>query len=215
MNKNIMSQLPGGTVYNTVYPAGSNQDSSAGTTDIINHIKSTLQTNPNECFILEGYSQGATATVNALVQLTGTENTAVKGVFLIGDPLHKAGLACNVDSNGGTTTRNDNGISQYYGSNSIPSGFISRSLDVCAPVRHLSSSVFLVAKIGQTNLLACRAMVFVLTTVRVLILNIFPTLMMSMCRTWVRSLLSISLLALPTLTSEFGTSRVCDKLSFV
>jgi len=140
MNKNIMSRLPGGTVYNTVYPAGENQDSSAGTTDIINHIKITLQSNPNECFILEGYSQGATATVNALVQLTSAEATAVKGVFLIGDPLHKAGLACNVDSNGGTTTRNDNGISQYAGSNSIPSGFVSRSLDVCDPV--LSSQIF-------------------------------------------------------------------------
>jgi hypothetical protein len=72
MNQNIMSQLPGGTIYNTVYPAGENQDSSAGTTDIINHITTTLQTNPNECFILEGYSQGAAATVNALVQLTRT-----------------------------------------------------------------------------------------------------------------------------------------------
>lgn len=100
--------------------------------------KTTLQQNPNECFILEGYSQGAAATVNALVQLTAAENTAVKGVFLIGDPLHKAGLACNVDSNGGITTRNDNGISEYYGANSIPSGFVPRSLDVCAPVNFCS-----------------------------------------------------------------------------
>ncbi|KAI4754096.1 cutinase [Aureobasidium sp. EXF-3400] len=133
MNQNIMSQLPNGKIYNTVYPAAANQDSSAGTADIINHIQTTLQSSPNECFILEGYSQGAAATVNALVQLTGTSNTAVKGVFLIGDPLHKAGLSCNVDSNGGTTTRNLNGISEYYGSNSITSGFVSRSLDVCDP----------------------------------------------------------------------------------
>lgn len=134
MNRNILSQVPGGVVYNTVYPADYSQDSSQGTADIINHIKTTLQSNPNECFILEGYSQGAAATVNALVQLTGTANTAVKGVFLIGDPLHKAGLSCNVDSNGGITTRNVNGIEEYYGANSIPSGFVARSLDVCAPV---------------------------------------------------------------------------------
>jgi hypothetical protein len=134
MNKNIMAQVSGGNIYNTVYPAGSNQDSSQGTTDIINHIQSGLQSNPNQCFILEGYSQGATATVNALVKLTSAQSAAVKGVFLIGDPLHKSGLACNVDSNGGTTTRNLNGISQYYGANAIPSGFISKSLDVCAPV---------------------------------------------------------------------------------
>jgi hypothetical protein len=43
-------------------------------------------------------------------------------------------LACNIDSNGGTTTRNDNGIEESYGSNSIPSGFVSRSLDVCDPI---------------------------------------------------------------------------------
>lgn len=134
MNRNILSQVPGGVVYNTVYPADYSQNSASGTQDIINHIKTTLQSNPNECFILEGYSQGAAATVNALVQLTGTANAAVKGVFLIGDPLHKAGLSCNVDSNGGITTRNVNGIEEYYGSNSIPSGFVSRSLDVCDPV---------------------------------------------------------------------------------
>lgn len=140
MNHNILSQIPGGVVYNTVYPADYSQNSATGTQDIINHIKTTLQSNPNECFILEGYSQGAAATVNALVQLTGAENTAVKGVFLIGDPLHKAGLSCNVDSNGGTTTRNVNGIEEYYGANSIPAGFVSRSLDVCAPVSFFRTS---------------------------------------------------------------------------
>ncbi|GAB7365786.1 hypothetical protein MBLNU230_g7120t1, partial [Neophaeotheca triangularis] len=33
MNRNIQSQVPGGSVYNTVYPAGFNQDSTAGTRD--------------------------------------------------------------------------------------------------------------------------------------------------------------------------------------
>ncbi|KAI5207245.1 cutinase [Aureobasidium subglaciale] len=132
MNSNIRSQVPGGKTYNTVYAADYSQNSAAGTQDIINKITSTLQTSPNECFILEGYSQGAAATVNALPKLTGTANTAVKGVFLIGDPLHKSGLTCNVDSNGGTTTRNVNGISYNAYSNSIPSGWVSRTLDVCA-----------------------------------------------------------------------------------
>jgi hypothetical protein len=199
MNQNIMSQLPGGKVYNTVYPAAANQDSSAGTADIINHIQTTLQSSPNECFILEGYSQGAAATVNALVQLSGSANTAVKGVFLIGDPLHKAGLACNVDSNGGTTTRNLNGISEYYGSNSIPSGFVSRSLDVCDPVSLISCLSQGVKLLTNVN----RVMVFAPITGRVLMLNIFLTLMMLMCRIWVRSLLLINLLGLPILTNEF------------
>jgi hypothetical protein len=208
MNQNIMSQLPNGKIYNTVYPAAANQDSSAGTADIINHIQTTLQSSPNECFILEGYSQGAAATVNALVQLSGAANTAVKGVFLIGDPLHKAGLACNVDSNGGTTTRDLNGISEYYGSNSIPSGFVSRSLDVCDPVRVIFSSSCWRNVIANSG---SRAMVFAPTMVKASMLNIFPTLMMLMCRTWAPSLLLTSLLALPTLTSEdfmYITSRL-------
>ncbi|KAF7196280.1 putative cutinase 1 [Pseudocercospora fuligena] len=130
MNANIQSQVSGGKVYNTVYPAGANQQSQQGTQDIINKIKTTLATSPNECFILEGYSQGAAATVNALSQLTGANFNAVKGVFLIGDPEHKSGLTCNVDNNGGTTTRNVNGLSSF-GSAGIPSNWISKTLDVC------------------------------------------------------------------------------------
>ncbi|KAH7094536.1 cutinase [Paraphoma chrysanthemicola] len=130
MNSNILGALSGGKIYNTVYPAGANQQSSQGTQDIINHITSTLQSNPNECFILEGYSQGAAATVNALPKLTGAKFDAVKGVFLIGNPEHKSGLACNVDNNGGTTTRNVNGLSAGFGGG-IPSDWVSKSLDVC------------------------------------------------------------------------------------
>ncbi|KAK4499536.1 hypothetical protein PRZ48_010052 [Zasmidium cellare] len=130
MNSNIMSQVSGGKEYDTVYPAGSNQDSSAGTQDIINHIQQTLASNPNECFILEGYSQGAAATVNALSKLTGASFNAVKGVFLIGDPEHKSGLACNVDNSGGTTTRNVNGLEASYTAG-VPSNWVSKTLDVC------------------------------------------------------------------------------------
>jgi predicted esterase len=94
MNQRVQAALTGGKIYNTVYPAGSDQNSAQGTTDIINKITTTLRTSPNECFILEGYSQGAQATVNAMSRLTGTSFDAVKGVFLIGDPAHKASLSC-------------------------------------------------------------------------------------------------------------------------
>lgn len=136
MNTNIQSQLPGGKIYNTVYPAGLDQNSAAGTTDIVNKVTSTLRTNPNECFILEGYSQGAAATVNALPKLTGNAFTAVKGVFLIGDPDHKAGLACNVDNKGGTSTKNVNGLSASS-SAGVPQNWISKTLDVCIFVSEL------------------------------------------------------------------------------
>ncbi|KAF5265048.1 hypothetical protein FOXYS1_4148 [Fusarium oxysporum] len=130
MNSQITSQVPGGKIYNTVYLAGYDQNSAQGTQDIIREVKSVLASNPSECFILEGYSQGAAATVNALSQLTGSAGDAVKGVFLIGDPLHKSGLACNVDNNGGTTTKNVNGL-EAFGGAGIPQNWISRTLDVC------------------------------------------------------------------------------------
>jgi hypothetical protein len=134
MNSRVQSAVSGGKLYNVVYPASSDQNSSAGTADIINKITNTLKTNPNECFILEGYSQGAQATVNAMPKLTGANFDAVKGVFLIGNPSHKAGLACNVDEKGGDSTKNVNGLSTAAG-NVIPNNWIAKTLDVCIKVR--------------------------------------------------------------------------------
>ncbi|KAI1276418.1 A cutinase-like protein from cryptococcus Sp [Xylaria sp. FL0933] len=130
MNSQITSQLSGGKIYNTVYPADFNQNSAAGTQDIINQISATLKSSPNECFILQGYSQGAAETVNALPSITGASFDAVKGVFLIGDPNHKSGLACNIDNNGGTTTKDVNGLSAVL-SEGIPDNWISKTEDVC------------------------------------------------------------------------------------
>ena len=129
MNSNIQRQLSGGKIYNTVYAADASQNSAAGTADIVRKVQSTLASNPNECFILEGYSQGAAATTNALPKLTGASFNAIKGVFLIGNPERRAGLSCNVDTNGGTTTKNVNGLSYTLGR--IPENWVSKSLDVC------------------------------------------------------------------------------------
>ncbi|KAI1843027.1 hypothetical protein JX266_010716 [Neoarthrinium moseri] len=131
INSAVTSELSGGKIYNTVYAADWSQNSEAGTQDIINKITSTLQSSPAECFFLEGYSQGAAATVNALPSLTGALFSAVKGVFLIGNPKHKAGLECNVDPNGGTTTKYVNGLQAGFGE-TIPDDWISKTLDVCA-----------------------------------------------------------------------------------
>lgn len=133
INSRVTQQLPGGKIYNTVYAAGFSQNSAQGTADIVNRVASTLRASPNECFILQGYSQGAAATVNALSKLTGTSADAVKGVFLIGNPMHKSGLACNVDANGGKTTANVSGLSALMGIG-IPQAWVSKTLDVCAYV---------------------------------------------------------------------------------
>ncbi|KAN0060192.1 hypothetical protein ACQY0O_007521 [Thecaphora frezii] len=129
MNQQVQSAVSGGKVYNTVYPASFTQISTAGTADIIRKINSVLSSNPSECFILQGYSQGAAATVDAMPKLTGANFDAVKGVVLIGNPKHRSGLACNVDGNGGTTTKFVNGLSAALGQ--IPDNWVSKSLDIC------------------------------------------------------------------------------------
>lgn len=135
MNRNIFAQVPGGTEYNTVYSAGISQDATRGTDNIVRHVQTTLATNPNECFLLEGYSQGAAATTKALPRLTGASFEAVRGVFLIGNPDHRAGLACNVDTHGGTSTKNVNGLEERLGH--IPDNWVSKTMDVCDYVSRL------------------------------------------------------------------------------
>ena len=130
MNAAVTRALSGGKIYNTVYLADASQNSALGTADIVNKVESTLRSSPDECFILEGYSQGAQATVNAMSKLTGASFDAVKGVFLIGDPAHKAGLECNVDNKGGSTTKNVSGLSAALGGG-IPSSWVAKTKDVC------------------------------------------------------------------------------------
>jgi len=138
MNSNIQSKQSGGSVYNTVYPADFSQISTVGTNDIVNKVTKTLASAPGTCFVLEGYSQGAAATTNALSKLTGTAFDAVKAVFLIGNPEHRSGKACNVDTNGGKTTANVNGLSATLGG--IPDDWISKTMDVCNYVGLLLAS---------------------------------------------------------------------------
>lgn len=88
-----------------------------------------MSENPAECFILEGYSQGATATCDALPKLTGPAFDAVKGVVLIGNPTHQPGLACNVDMKGCKLTFNSRGIFTFK--DGIPYEWVSKTLDIC------------------------------------------------------------------------------------
>ncbi|KAH9817376.1 carbohydrate esterase family 5 protein, partial [Teratosphaeria destructans] len=129
MNSQILAKLPGGKLYNTVYPAAWDLQTSQGVADIVNKITTTLQSHPDECFFLEGYSLGAAVTTNALPKLTGPAFAAVKGVFMFGNSERKAGLACNVDNMGGTSTRNVNG--EKIAEGFIPDDWVSKCLDVC------------------------------------------------------------------------------------
>lgn len=130
MNQKIRAAVPGGSEYDTVYTADFSQNSAQATSNIIAQINSKLSQNPNTCFLLEGYSQGAAATCNAMPRITGAAFNAVKGVILIGNPEHKPNLACNVDGNGGKATAAASGIEAFY-TQGVPSNWVSKTLDIC------------------------------------------------------------------------------------
>ncbi|OAQ98884.1 hypothetical protein LLEC1_00753 [Akanthomyces lecanii] len=135
MNSNILKQKKGGNVYNVVYPAAFDQNSDLGTDDIVKKVNAVVSQNPAACIILQGYSQGASATCDALPKLAGPAFDAVKGVVLLGNPEHRPNLDCNVDLYGGKTTRSAIG---FFGARSgIPSEWVSKSLDICNYVKDL------------------------------------------------------------------------------
>lgn len=133
MNALVMGSWSGGNQYFVQYPANLDQISVEGTDDIINRVTSISNYDSKQCIILQGYSQGAAATTNALNQLNGTAADSVKGVFLIGNPLRKPNLPCNVNSTGGTSTLASEGVEMKLLNNlsSVPDSFINKTLDVC------------------------------------------------------------------------------------
>lgn len=133
MNALVMGSWSGGNEYFVQYPANWNQISVEGTDDIINKVMTITQSTSDHCIILQGYSQGAAATTNALNQLNGTAAETVKGVFLIGNPLRKPNLSCNVNSTGGNSTAASLGIEMKLLTNlsGIPDSFVNKTLDVC------------------------------------------------------------------------------------
>lgn len=88
LNRQITQMLaPGQKEHDTLYGATWYQNSGPGTDDIINTVKAA---EPGHCFILEGYSQGATATVNALPRLND-DYDKILGVILFGNPCRQQG----------------------------------------------------------------------------------------------------------------------------
>lgn len=76
--------------------------------------------------MLEGYSQGASAVVNALPKLTGTSFHAVKAVILHGNPNKKPNLACNVIA----ATRSATGLEAMM-SQGVPQAWVYKTMDFC------------------------------------------------------------------------------------
>ncbi|KJX96117.1 carbohydrate esterase family 5 protein [Zymoseptoria brevis] len=129
MNQQILSAVPGGTIYDVNYPADPDQQTASGTADVVRFVTATLNSDPSTCFILDAFSQGSTVITDALPRLTGAAYEAVKFVYLLGNPEHNPNLPCNVDEKGGSSTAGASG--QIAEKGRVPSNWYSKTRDVC------------------------------------------------------------------------------------
>ncbi|KAJ9479596.1 Cutinase [Pseudozyma hubeiensis] len=132
MNAKILSTVPNGTDYPVVYPASPLNQVDIGVRDIIRKINESLSEDPRTCFVLQGYSQGASVVTQTMPQLQGAAFDAVKAAILIGDPTHVPGQECNVDGNGGDSTKDARGA-LFFLYKGTPSNWVSKTKDICLP----------------------------------------------------------------------------------
>jgi hypothetical protein len=111
----ILRSVPGGTSYNTRYPAAPDATqltTRVGSSDIISLIEDNVANCPEQEYALLGYSQGATVTNQVLQHFatTSLEGLKIRGVVLIGNPYHLSNKEGNRDEECGSSTAGANGI---------------------------------------------------------------------------------------------------------
>lgn len=82
---------------------------------ILNKISTTLSQCPTHKFALLGYSQGATATTEALNRMVNDTKMfdSVIACIVVGNPRHNKGLKSNYDITGGKSTEESFGLLSY------------------------------------------------------------------------------------------------------
>ncbi|CAD6904367.1 unnamed protein product [Tilletia laevis] len=114
MIQKTISALPGGTSAQTVYPASSDFQKSAGVgaTWVHNYLKYGIASCPKQKYALVGYGQGAAVTWQALADVKTNDpiHDAVKAIVLLGDPYHLPNLPGNIDDHGGKSTDAGKGL---------------------------------------------------------------------------------------------------------
>lgn len=93
-----------------VYPAGFDQNVTAGVQNTVDIIQYGLADCPNQKYFLLGYSQGATVVQEALGKLDDTSLEAVSGVVMVGNPYRTPSRASNADSHGRLDNRKAFGL---------------------------------------------------------------------------------------------------------
>lgn len=113
MIKTTLATVPNGVEYDVVYPAAADvtqQSTFIGSRDIERYVNDGLKACPQQKYALLGYSQGATVTLEAFQNLTGSAADVIKAVVLIGNPYQVKNQAVTVDQFGGGLTRSNDGI---------------------------------------------------------------------------------------------------------
>ena len=111
MRNQTLTTVPGGTAYNTVYPAGQDTEGLGGA-DIVRYINAGLIACPQQKYALLGYSQGAVAVAIALANYTtgSAGYNAIAAALVVGNPTKIANKDVDIDQNGGTTTKQYTGV---------------------------------------------------------------------------------------------------------
>jgi hypothetical protein len=139
MVNQTFAAIPGGIEYNAVYPAAANQTAYLGADDVTQYINDGLQGCPRQQYAVLGYSQGASATMLTLNNITDPSSAAykaIKAVLVVGNPYHIPDGSVNVDENGSDGTKKYPGElynAKITSSRGIPQTYYNNGklIDIC------------------------------------------------------------------------------------
>ncbi|KAL5444752.1 hypothetical protein PMIN07_003307 [Paraphaeosphaeria minitans] len=166
MINQTFAALPGGIEYDTVYPAAANQTAYLGANDVTRFLNNGLQECPRQRYAILGYSQGASATMLTLNNITDTSSAAykaIKAVLVTGNPYHVPNASANVDENGGDVSKkypgtlynannaSSRGIPQTYYDSEALLDICHRDDSVCAPAAPNASFIPGHLRYGDAN----------------------------------------------------------------
>lgn len=148
MINQTFAAIPGGIEYDAVYPAAQSQTAYLGANDVTRFINNGLQECPRQQYAILGYSQGASATMLTLNNITDPSSAAykaIKAVLVTGNPYHVPDASANVDENGGDASKkypgalydaknaSSRGIPQIYYDSGTLIDICYQHDSVCAP----------------------------------------------------------------------------------
>lgn len=138
MLNEILALVPGGSIYNTRYPAAPDATQltvKIGSDDVIRFINDGLASCPEQMYALFGYSQGATVTNQVLQHFTTSspQGQQIKSIVNIGNPYHLPNKQGNADQSCRASTAGATGILNPIADFGIPDAWYAtgKVRDIC------------------------------------------------------------------------------------